>query len=82
MYIKQIYTGCLSEAAYFFESKGEDAIINTMRDIDSHYKSSKKDKDSLKYIFQTHILINFVSDHLDLNKKPGAQILFIEIEGR
>jgi hypothetical protein len=36
MYIEQIYTGCLSEAAYFIESNGEAAIVDPMRDIDNY----------------------------------------------
>ena len=28
MFIKQFYTGCLSEAAYYIESEGEVAIID------------------------------------------------------
>lgn len=27
MYVKQLYTGCLSEAAYYIESNGEAAIV-------------------------------------------------------
>ena len=34
MFIKQLYTGCLSEAAYYIESGGEAAIIDPLRDID------------------------------------------------
>jgi hypothetical protein len=30
MYLKQIYTGCLSEAAYFVESNGEAIIIDPL----------------------------------------------------
>jgi len=34
MYIQQLYTGCLSEAAYFIESNGEAAIIDPIRDTE------------------------------------------------
>ncbi len=37
MFIKQIYTGCLSEAAYFIESEGIAAIIDPLRDVDAIY---------------------------------------------
>jgi len=36
MYIKQLYTGCLSEAAYYIESNGESVIIDPLRDIDAY----------------------------------------------
>ncbi len=30
MFIKQLYTGCLSEAAYYIESGGEAAIMRAI----------------------------------------------------
>ena len=36
MYIQQLYTGCLSEAAYYIESDGEAAIIDPLRDIEEY----------------------------------------------
>ena len=39
MYIEQLYTGCLSEAAYYIESDGEAAIIDPLRDIDEYLAS-------------------------------------------
>ena len=42
MFIKQLYTGCLSEAAYYIESEGEVAIIDPLRDIDEYINLRKK----------------------------------------
>ena len=39
MYIQQLYTGCLSEAAYYIESDGEAAIIDPIRDIDAYIRA-------------------------------------------
>ena len=39
MFIEQLYTGCLSEAAYYIESEGEAAIIDPLRDIDEYLHS-------------------------------------------
>ena len=36
MYIQQIYTGCLAQAAYYIESEGEAAIIDPLRDIQAY----------------------------------------------
>ena len=44
MYIEQLYTGCLSEAAYYIESEGEAAIIDPLRDIEEYICISKKKK--------------------------------------
>ena len=35
MFIQQLYTGCISEAAYYIESDGEAAIIDPLRDIEA-----------------------------------------------
>lgn len=76
MYIKQLYTGCLSEAAYYIESNGEAAIIDPLRDIDIYIELAKERKTSIKYIFETHFHADFVSGHLDLSKATGAPIIY------
>jgi hydroxyacylglutathione hydrolase len=76
MFIKQLYTGCLSEAAYYIESEGEAAIIDPLRDIDVYLDLSRERKSSIKYIFETHFHADFVSGHLDLAKVTGAPIVY------
>jgi glyoxylase-like metal-dependent hydrolase (beta-lactamase superfamily II)/rhodanese-related sulfurtransferase len=76
MYIKQLYTGCLSEAAYYIESKGEAAIIDPLRDIDVYLELANERKASIKYIFETHFHADFVSGHLDLSKATEAPIVY------
>jgi glyoxylase-like metal-dependent hydrolase (beta-lactamase superfamily II)/rhodanese-related sulfurtransferase len=76
MYIKQFYTNCLSEAAYYIESDGEVAIVDPLRDIDVYINLAKERKATIKYIFETHFHADFVSGHLDLSKKTGAPIVF------
>src|SRR3978361_1227628 len=76
MYIKQIYTGCLSEAAYFIESNGEAAIIDPLRDTDAYLQLAKERNAEIKYIFDTHFHADFVSGHLDLSHQTKAPIIF------
>ncbi len=76
MFIKQLYTGCLSEAAYYIESEGEVAIIDPLRDIDEYITLVKERNAGVKYIFETHFHADFVSGHLDLSKKTGAPIIY------
>lgn len=76
MYIKQLYTGCLSEAAYYIESKGEAAIIDPLRDIDVYIELANERKARIKYIFETHFHADFVSGHLDLSKATEAPIVY------
>ncbi|MEP6700584.1 MAG: rhodanese-like domain-containing protein [Bacteroidota bacterium] len=76
MFIKQLYTGCLSEAAYYIESNGESAVIDPLRDIDEYLELAKERKSRIKYIFETHFHADFVSGHLDLAKATGAPIVY------
>lgn len=76
MFIKQLYTGCLSEAAYFIESNGEAAVVDPLRDIDAYLQMAKERGAQIKYIFETHFHADFVSGHLDLAKATGATIVY------
>lgn len=76
MFIKQLYTGCLSEAAYYVESDGQAAIIDPLRDIDSYLQLAVERNATIKYIFETHFHADFVSGHLDLQKATGAPIVY------
>jgi len=76
MFIKQLYTGCLSEATYYIDDEGQAAIIDPLRDIDSYLSLAKERNAEIKYIFETHFHADFVSGHLDLAKATGAPIIF------
>lgn len=76
MFIKQLYTNCISEAAYYIESEGEVAIIDPLRDTEEYINMAKENKAGIKYIFETHFHADFVSGHIDLSKKTGAPIIY------
>lgn len=76
MYIQQLYTNCLSEAAYYIESNGEAAIVDPLRDIEEYISLAKNRNAVIKYIFETHFHADFVSGHLDLSKATGAPIIY------
>lgn len=76
MFIKQLYTGCLSEAAYYIESNGEAAVVDPLRDIDEYLQLAHERNATIKYIFETHFHADFVSGHLDLSKATGAPIVY------
>ena len=76
MFIKQLYTNCISEAAYYIESDGEAAIIDPLRDINEYLELAKERNATIKYIFETHFHADFVSGHIDLSKATGAPIIF------
>ncbi|MEI2747791.1 MAG: MBL fold metallo-hydrolase [Ferruginibacter sp.] len=76
MFIKQFYTNCLSEAAYYIESEGEVAIIDPLRDTGAYLQLAKERNAAVKYIFETHFHADFVSGHIDLSKQTGAPIIY------
>lgn len=76
MYIQQLYTGCLSEAAYYIESNGEAAVIDPLRDIDVYLNMARERKARIRYIFETHFHADFVSGHIDLARATGATIVY------
>ena len=76
MIIEQIYTECLAQGAYYIESNGEAAVIDPLREVEPYLKRAKKNKASIKYIFETHFHADFVSGHLTLSNKTKAPIVF------
>lgn len=76
MFVQQLYTNCLSEAAYYIESKGEAAVIDPLRDVEEYINLAEERGANIKYIFETHFHADFVSGHLDLSKKTNAPIIY------
>ncbi len=76
MFIRQLYTNCLSEAAYFIESEGEAAVIDPLRDIEDYLLLAKERNATIKYIFETHFHADFVSGHIDLSRATSAPIVY------
>ena len=76
MKIEQIYTSCLSEAAYYIESEGESVIIDPLREVEPYIEKAKENKAQIKYILETHFHADFVSGHVELAEKTGAEIVF------
>ena len=76
MKIEQIYTGCLSQGAYYIESNGEAAVIDPLREVEPYLNRAEKDGAGIKYVLETHFHADFVSGHIDLAEKTGAEIVF------
>tara|TARA_B100000780_G_scaffold278823_1_gene253851 strand:+ start:2095 stop:3474 length:1380 start_codon:yes stop_codon:yes gene_type:complete len=74
--VKQIYTGCLFQGAYYIESNGEAAVIDPLREVTQYIELAESSNSSIKYIFETHFHADFISGHLTLSNKTGAPIIF------
>lgn len=76
MIVEQLYTKCLAEAAYYIESNGEAAVIDPLRETQPYLDIAQNNGAKIKYIFETHFHADFVSGHIDLAQKTGADIVY------
>lgn len=76
MYIQQLYTNCLAHAAYYIENGGEAAVIDPLRDHKTYLDLAHSRGAKIRYVFETHFHADFVSGHIDLANKTGAEIIF------
>ena len=76
MYIQQLYTNCLAEAAYYIESEGEAAIIDPLRETEPYIALANERGSAIKYVFETHFHADFVSGHIDLSRAVKAPIVY------
>ena len=76
MIIEQLYTSCLAQGAYYIQSENECAIIDPLREYTTYTDLANKNNAKIKYIFETHFHADFVSGHVDLANKTGADIVF------
>lgn len=78
MKFKQFYLGCLAHASYYIGSGEEAAIIDPQRDVQQYLDEAEANGQNIKYVIETHSHADFVSGHLELAAKTGAQIIYGE----
>jgi len=76
MKFKQFYLGCLAHASYYIGSENEAAIIDPQRDVQQYLKEAEANNQKIKYIIETHSHADFVSGHIELAEKTGAEIVY------
>ncbi len=76
MNFKQFYLGCLAHASYFIGSENEAVIIDPQRDIQQYLDEAEANNQQIKYIIETHSHADFVSGHIELSQKTGAEIVY------
>ena len=76
MNFKQFYLGCLSHASYYLGSDGEAAIMDPQRDVQQYIDEADANGQQIKYIIETHLHADFVSGHVELAAKTGAEIIY------
>ena len=76
MDFKQFYLGCLSHASYYLGSANEAAIIDPQRDVQQYLDMASANGQSIRYIIETHSHADFVSGHVELAARTGAEIIY------
>ena len=76
MKFKQFYLGCLAHASYYIGSGDEAAIVDPQRDVQQYIDEAASNGQTIKYVIETHSHADFVSGHIELAAKTGAQIIF------
>ncbi len=76
MNFKQFYLGCLAHASYYIGSENEAAIVDPQRDVQQYLDEANANGQTIKYIIETHSHADFVSGHIELSGKTGAQIVY------
>ncbi len=66
----------MAHASYYVGSGGEAAIIDPQRDVQQYIDEAEANGQQIKYVIETHSHADFVSGHLELAKKTGAQIVY------
>lgn len=76
MKFKQFYLGCLSHASYYIGSETEAAVIDPQRDVQQYIDEADANGQQIKYVIETHSHADFVSGHIELAERTGAEIVF------
>lgn len=76
MKFKQFYLGCLAHASYYIGSGGEAAIIDPQRDVQQYLDEAEANGQKIRYVIETHSHADFVSGHIELAEKTGAEIVY------
>jgi hydroxyacylglutathione hydrolase len=78
MNFRQFYLGCLAHASYYIGSGTEAAIVDPQRDVSQYLAEAEANGQRIKYVIETHLHADFVSGHVELAARTGAQIVFGE----
>jgi glyoxylase-like metal-dependent hydrolase (beta-lactamase superfamily II)/rhodanese-related sulfurtransferase len=74
MRIERFYLGCLSQASFLIHDGGEAAVIDPRRDVDIYIDRARELGVRIRWVIETHLHADFVSGHLELARRTGAEI--------
>ena len=74
MLLKQFFTSKIAHSSYILAGSSSCAVIDPQRDVDHYIAEARALGVSITHIIQTHLHADFVSGHMELAEKTGAQI--------
>lgn len=66
----------MAHASYYISSDGVAAVIDPQRDVQQYIDEAAANGDTIKYVIETHSHADFVSGHIELAEKTGAEIIY------
>jgi glyoxylase-like metal-dependent hydrolase (beta-lactamase superfamily II)/rhodanese-related sulfurtransferase len=78
LFFRQYYLQCLSHASYLIgdRSTGKAIVVDPQRDVDQYIIEAAEEGLSITSVFETHFHADFLSGHLELASKVGAEIVY------
>jgi hydroxyacylglutathione hydrolase len=76
MILQQHYLACLSQASYLIgdEESATAIVVDPRRDVDVYLDEARRLGLTVRHVFLTHFHADFVSGHLELARRAGAEI--------
>ncbi|HEX5366196.1 MAG TPA: rhodanese-like domain-containing protein [Acidimicrobiales bacterium] len=83
MIFEQYYLDCLSQASYLVgdETTGRAVVVDPRRDVDVYVDDAAAAGLSIELVIETHFHADFLSGHLELARRTGAEIAYGEAAG-
>lgn len=76
MFFQPYYLGCLAHASYLIGGgDGSAVVIDPRRDVDEYIDDARRAGLTIRYVVETHLHADFVSGHVELARRTGAEIL-------
>ncbi|NWG04423.1 MAG: MBL fold metallo-hydrolase [Syntrophaceae bacterium] len=75
MFIQSFFVPGLAHLSYLLGGKGTCAVIDPKRDIEEYIAVAKSMGMRITHILETHLHADFISGHMDLAARTGAEIV-------
>lgn len=75
MHFEQFNLACLSQLSYLVGDGGVCAIVDPRRDVDVYLEAAEQRGLRITHVIETHLHADFVSGHVELARRTGAQVL-------